>query len=431
MSWMDRDDFYRRKPRMDGDEHFKVGRRSRGSASSGNWRTIALLLSVCLCVVSVVVIVANVTSGGTSDPGADKELVSVFADDIREEEEEQEQQTRTAEDEKLASSDGMSVLDLNNQLIEITDRIQPAIVSILNYQTEEMEPEEVLQGSGIIIKKEDGDAFIVTNHHVVEAGAVLEVVLSDGEVRDAELVGSDWLTDLAVIRIDGSGIGQVAEFGNSNKLRKGEMAVAIGNPLGLNFSQSISFGVISDARLTMPIELDGTRWEMDVIQTDAAINHGNSGGALLNLRGEVVGINSMKIADLGVEGIGFAIPINDAKPIIESLMDLGIVERPFIGIAFTEVSAYVEQEEVELDVPAEAENGLIVLQVEADGPAEAAGIEKGDIIVALDENEINTQSQLRRYLYEEKAIGDELTVTFYRDGESSTVELELGMIVFD
>ncbi|CAM3648068.1 S1C family serine protease [Marinicrinis lubricantis] len=319
----------------------------------------------------------------------------------------------------IAETAPQDLLSLNNQFIDIADRVQPAIVTVLSYLTDRAD--EYSLGSGIIIEKSEGKALLVTNQHVVEDGIEFEVVLQDGEVRSAELVGSDWMTDLAILEIDGEGIDRVAELGDSDELRKGEMAIVMGNPLGLNFSQSISVGVISSTHLTVPVVLGGQQWEMDVIQTDAAINQGNSGGALLNLQGEVVGINNMKIAEFGVEGLGFAIPINDAKPIIEQLIENGEVQRPLIGITSIEL-AYTEEPDA-YDLPEDVDYGLVVVDVS--GPAKEAGLTVDDVVVALDGVTVYTQIDLRRYLYKNKEIGDTLLIEYYRDGELYETDLTL------
>lgn len=211
-------------------------------------------------------------------------------------------------------------------------------------------------------------------------------------------------------------------------MRKAETAIAIGNPLGLGFAQSITVGVISSPSRTIPVSLSGTGydWEMEVIQTDAAINHGNSGGALVNLQGEVIGINSMKVADLGVEGMGFAIPVHAAKPVLESLLEYGKVKRPYMGVYTEDLRYYVmsgEADPVQLNRPEYLEEGIVVLDTV--GPARKAGLRAMDIIVALDDRDTPSMLELRKYLYGEKQIGDELKVEFYRDGKMETVTLVL------
>ncbi|WP_310944291.1 S1C family serine protease [Paenibacillus doosanensis] len=200
------------------------------------------------------------------------------------------------------------------------EKVGPTVISIIA-SNKDSDKEAVRGavglGSGIMFQKSGSAIRIVTNNHVVEGFSQLEVVTATGEHKKAELIGRDQMTDLAVLEIDGSGIKQIAEFGDSDALKPGEAAIAVGNPLGLGFAPTITKGIISWPKRTIPVSLSQQGdydWEMDVIQTDAAINQGNSGGALVSLDGKVVGINTLKVADMGVEGLGFAIPINSAKP---------------------------------------------------------------------------------------------------------------------
>ncbi|MGO4268865.1 S1C family serine protease, partial [Paenibacillus sp. TAF58] len=215
----------------------------------------------------------------------------------------------------------------------------------------------------------------------------------------------------------GIGSGVLAEFGDSESLRAGEMAIAVGNPLGLGFSPTVTQGIISSPKRTIPVSLsrEGTDydWEMDVIQTDAAINQGNSGGPLVNIEGKVIGINSMKIADTGVEGLGFAIPINSVKPIIESLIKDHKVKRPLMGVSTQELQAFKGTDVLKL--PADVKTGVIVFDVS--GPAKEAGLKAQDVIVQLDDRKIDSTISLRKYLYNEKKIGDKVNVVYYRSGK--------------
>lgn len=393
MKWLERDHFY--------DTHDRGWRRSnrrgrQNQAIAFHWKWIVLLM---LLVIVVGVLFSHSKRAEQDMLEADEASPAV-----------------------AQPQDAPQTLNgLSEQIIRITSEVQPTMVTIINSFDPGLFSEEYVLGSGIIMKRDEGYAYVVTNQHVVDQGVRYEVVLSNGESREAEMVGEDWMTDLAVLRIDDDAIDEVATFGDSDQLQKGEMAIVIGNPLGINFSQSISFGVISEPRLTIPVDLQGQSFEMDVIHTDATINEGNSGGALLNLRGEVVGINSMKIADFGVEGIGFAIPINDAKPIIDSLIEEGIVRRPFIGMTSVELAYYEDVDSLEL--PDDVEDGLVVVDVE--GPAERAGLQAGDVVVALDEHPVFTQGNLRSYLYKEKQIGERLVIHFYRAGKKQRIELEL------
>lgn len=316
-----------------------------------------------------------------------------------------------------------------DRVVHIVETLKPAIVSIISsHEGEEGMDPEVSLGSGIVYEIDGKRGKIVTNHHVIEDASSIEVVLSDGERMEAKLIGGDVLTDLAVLEVDGRKLPSVAEFGDSSKLREGESVVAIGHPFGLGYSPSFTSGIISSLNRVIPISLamDGNiDWEMELLQTDAAINHGNSGGALVGMDGKVIGVNSMKVAQPGVEGLGFAIPSNFAIPIIEELEQYGKVRRPYMGVATVDLALYRGdgEEGNSLKVPEEVEDGIIVL--EAYGPAKDAGLTTNDVIVALDDEPIGSTLDLRKFLYDHKKIGDTVKVDYYRDGKKYDVTVRL------
>ena len=278
--------------------------------------------------------------------------------------------------------------------------------------------QQVSEGSGIIYSP---DGYIVTNYHVVGNYATsescqIEVFLTDGRSATAEYMGGDSQNDLAVIKIDLDSL-PVAQLGSSDNLHIGEFAMAIGNPLGMDLAGSVTVGVISGIERKVEAENIAD----SLIQTDAAINPGNSGGALVNGLGEVIGINTLKIASQGVEGIGFAIPIDYARPIIDSIISYGYVKgRPFIGITYTEVN---ERTADYYDVP----RGILITSVVSGSAAAKAGLQENDIIVAIDDTEIIDMSAIKNVLKQHQA-GDEVTVTFYRFDERQTRSTKL---IFD
>ncbi|PAV28461.1 serine protease [Virgibacillus profundi] len=326
-------------------------------------------------------------------------------------------------------------VDVSTQITEIVEQITPAVVGVTNIQRQtdfwqQQDGSEAGTGSGVIYKNEDGTAFVVTNHHVIEGADTLEVVLSNDTHIEAELIGSDLFSDLAVLRMDGSNVQKVIEIGSSGNIKVGEPAIAIGNPLGLMFSSSVTQGVISGTERTIPQDFnqDGRAdWQAEVIQTDAAINPGNSGGALINMYGQLVGINSMKINQTAVEGIGFAIPIDSALPIIQELETTGEVTRPFIGVEIYSLDEVPQTEwENTLNLPNDIEGGVYVWSVEPLSPADRSGLQRFDVITRLDGEPIMNMIDLRKILYYEKEVGDEVVVTYYRDGELLETKLQLG-----
>lgn len=323
-------------------------------------------------------------------------------------------------------------VNVTTDVTEAVQKAEDAVVGISNIRSQsfwEQTGQEAGTGSGVIYKKANGKAYIATNYHVIQDADQLEVTLSDGTKLPAQLRGGDIWTDLAVLEVEAAEIEAVAEFGNSDELRTGEPVLAIGNPLGLAFSGSVTQGIISGLERTIPVDVnqDGMEdWQAEVIQTDAAINPGNSGGALVNIAGQLIGINSMKIAQEAVEGIGLAIPINAAQPIIEDLEEFGEVKRPAMGVSLenvNEITAYHQQETLKL--PEEVKDGVMVRQVVPNSPAAQAGLQELDVIVELDGERISDIIQLRKHLYNEKEVGDQMEVTIYRNGEQQTVQMKL------
>lgn len=335
------------------------------------------------------------------------------------------------------STISQTATEVTTDVTNAVEKVSSAVVGITNIQNvapnfwnqSTGEAQAVGSGSGVVYKKEGNFAFIVTNHHVVDGAEQIEVTLDDGEKVKAELIGSDIWTDLAILSIPSEGIDTVANFGDSDVLKQGETVIAIGNPLGLDFYGSVTTGVISGKDRSVPVDLneDGAEdWSTEVLQTDAAINSGNSGGALVNIAGELIGINSMKIAQSSVEGLGFAIPINSAIPIIEQLEKHGEVERPTMGISLvdlTEVPAYYQQQTLKL--PEEVTNGVVISQVVRGSAADKAGLQQYDVIVEMDGEKIENAIELRKHLYNEKSIGDTLKIKVYRNGKIVEANLEL------
>ncbi|RTR25566.1 PDZ domain-containing protein [Robertmurraya yapensis] len=324
-------------------------------------------------------------------------------------------------------------VNVETDITKAVDKAADAVVGISNIQGtgfwEGSNGQEAGTGSGVIYKKEGGKAYVVTNHHVVEGASSLEISMTDGTKIPATLRGSDVWTDLAVLEVDGSKIKTIAEFGDSDALRTGEPVIAIGNPLGAIFSGSVTQGIISGLERAIPVDIDQNGvvdWQAEVLQTDAAINPGNSGGALINIAGQVIGINSMKIAESAVEGIGLAIPINSAIPIIEDLEKLGKVNRPYMGIelqSVNEIPSYYQKEALKL--PEDVTNGVAVMRVEPNSPASQAGLKELDVIVELDGEKINDTIELRKHLYTKKNVGESLQVKFYREGKLQETTMKL------
>lgn len=320
-----------------------------------------------------------------------------------------------------ASGDG-TVSAMSDQ--DIAAKLTPSVVCIQNYQvtqnygfmqtdTSDSSVSPASEGSGIIMSE---DGYIITNAHVVEGATSLKVMTSDGETYEAQLIGSDTVTDLAVVKIDATGL-TAAEFGSSEDLRVADKVMAIGNPGGHELSSSVTIGYVS--ALNRAIANNTTGYTMEYIQTDAAINPGNSGGALINEYGQVVGINSAKISATGYEGLGFAIPIDTAQPIISDLIQYGYVkDRAVLGISGQFIDSMTGRF---YGLP----QGEYVAQLNS-SEAQASGLQVGDVITAIDGQQLDSESTLRSAILSKKP-GDTVTLQVYRSStqQSATVELKL------
>lgn len=319
--------------------------------------------------------------------------------------------------------------------IVAVEKAKPAVVSVINLQSQtnlfgnESSLAEAGTGSGVIYKTDDKYAYVITNNHVIDKATEVQVNTSEGDSVEAEILGTDIWTDLAVLRMPKGNITDVIEFGDSDKLLVGEEAIAIGSPLGDMFSGSVSRGIVSALDRRVPVDIDGNGtddWEAAVLQTDAAINPGNSGGALVNSKGELIGINSMKIGLENVEGIGFAIPSNDVKAIVSELETGGEVDRPFIGVGLLDLYLISTSDQRNyLKLPSNVKQGVVLSSIEPGSPAEYAGLEELAVVTKLDDTEVNNAMEFRQYLYGNKKAGDTITVTYYLDGRQYETDVQL------
>lgn len=340
--------------------------------------------------------------------------------------------------------------DKDNQQITVNaiSKAKDAVVSIVNYQSnssnnlesilggnsrrsgsDSSELKPASSGSGVIYKKSGNTAYVVTNNHVVNGAKKLSVILSDGTNVNAEVVGTDVWTDLAVLKISGDNVTTTMDFADSDKIAVGETAFAIGSPLDVNLSNTVTKGIVSAVNRQIPMDVDGdgkNDWNQTVIQTDAAINPGNSGGALINNEGKLIGINESKIAkatsNVSAEGIGFGIPSNEVKLITEQLEQSGKVIRPALGVQLVSVNT-VDSDTLKSQLNFEGKQGVVVRFVENGTPAAQAGIEKYDIITKLNGEDVKDVAAVRKYLFEKTKIGDTVKVTYYRNGKENTTSV--------
>ncbi|WP_210125546.1 MULTISPECIES: S1C family serine protease [unclassified Staphylococcus] len=315
--------------------------------------------------------------------------------------------------------------DSVNQMI---NDVSPAIVGVINMQKAQNlddllkgksnKSQEAGVGSGVIYQKNNGSAYIVTNNHVIDGASEIKVQLHNSKQVDAKLIGKDALTDMAVLKINDSKGTKAIDFANSSKVKTGNSVFAMGNPLGLEFANSVTSGIISASERTIDTQTSAGSNKVNVLQTDAAINPGNSGGALVDINGNLVGINSMKIASEQVEGIGFAIPSNEVKVTIKELVENGKIERPSIGIGLLNVSEIPEQYKDQLKTS--RKDGVYIAKVEGNN-----GLKEGDIITQIDDKKVKEDTDVRSYLYANKKPGDTVNLTVERNGKEQNIKVTL------
>ena len=330
-----------------------------------------------------------------------------------------------------------------NSTTQAVNKVKDAVVSIITYSSSSSRQSSVFngdetnsdsdnqqiasEGSGVIYKKDDKDAYLVTNTHVINGASKVDIRLADGTKVPGEIVGSDTFSDIAVVKISSEKVTTVAEFGDSSQLSVGETAIAIGSPLGSEYANTVTQGIISSLNRNVSLKSeDGQAISTKAIQTDTAINPGNSGGPLVNIQGQVIGITSSKIASNGgtsVEGLGFAIPSNDAQNIIKQLESNGKVTRPALGIQMVNLSNVGASDLRKLNIPSSLTSGVVVRSVQNNMPANGH-LQKYDVITKVDDKEIASSTDLQHALYNH-AIGDTIKVTYYRNGKEETTSIKL------
>ena len=329
-----------------------------------------------------------------------------------------------------------------NSTTQAVNKVKDAVVSIITYSSNSRQSsvfnadeansdsdnqQIASEGSGVIYKKNDKDAYLVTNTHVINGASKVDIRLADGTKVPGEIVGSDTFSDIAVVKISSEKVTTVAEFGDSSQLSVGETAIAIGSPLGSEYANTVTQGIISSLNRNVSLKSeDGQAISTKAIQTDTAINPGNSGGPLVNIQGQVIGITSSKIASNGgtsVEGLGFAIPSNDAQNIIKQLESNGKVTRPALGIQMVNLSNVGASDLRKLNIPSGLTSGVVVRSVQNNMPANGH-LQKYDVITKVDDKEITSSTDLQHALYNH-AIGDTIKVTYYRNGKEETTSIKL------
>ena len=322
-------------------------------------------------------------------------------------------------DGNIANPSQTSSIQINDETTEVVKKVSDSVVTVALFRGDNI----VGNGSGSIISYENGKVQIITNNHVIdhEANLDIRIIFANKETVKAKVIGQDAIADLALLEADVDFKVTPIEIGDSDKLQAGESVIAIGSPLDIEFTGTVTRGIISGLNRT--IEVDN-KYAMQVLQTDTTINPGNSGGPLINMAGQMIGINTSKISQVGFEGMGFAIPSNEAVAIIDQLKKNGKVERPTLGISFQSVSAIPEYARSNFNIPSSIKEGLYVIEVTNGSVAAKAGIKAEDIIYSFDGKEITSTSMFTTNLYS-KTAGDKIELGIYRNGKKITVTVTL------
>lgn len=329
----------------------------------------------------------------------------------------------------LTSGNSGSYTISENSIAGAVDKVYDATVVV---QTSK-DGAVVSTGTGFVYKVDGSTAYVMTNNHVVSGGDSAKVVFSDGTSADTKILGGDTYADIAVLTVSSASIKQVAIIGNTENLKLGDTTFAVGAPLGDTYSGTVTKGIVSGKDRLVEVSFSGTTsdYYMKVIQTDAALNPGNSGGPLCNINGEVIGVNSLKLtqeqtstSSYSVEGMGFAIPIEDALYYAESIEEGGAVKRPYIGISMLDITNSYYLWQAGITVPKGVDKGVAIIEIVSSSPAAKSGLQKGDIITKLNNEEISSVAKLRYELYKH-GPNDKIDITYNRSGKEYTTQVTL------
>lgn len=307
-----------------------------------------------------------------------------------------------------------------NTIKSSIDKIYDAVVLVETYTNDN----QVSSGTGFIYKKNEETSYLITNHHVIEKGNKYKITLTNKEEIDAVLLGSDAYSDIAVLSIPSTSVTQVATLGESSKSVIGDTVFAVGSPLGKEYMGTVTKGILSGKERTVTVTSQNNSIMLEVLQTDAAINPGNSGGPLVNINGEVIGVNSMKLVENEIEGMGFSIPIELVTSLLEKLEKGEKIIRPLIGVEMTEVANAYYLYRQGILVPEEINKGVVVINVTKDYPAEKSGLTKGDIILSINDIEVNDSAHFKHLLYKYD-IGSTIKIKYYRNNKILETSIKL------
>lgn len=329
-----------------------------------------------------------------------------------------------------SASGGNTIITHNGVVLEENDTISVGVEAVYDsvVVVEGITNNQLAStGTGFIYKENNNDFYIMTNHHVISGVESVKVILSDGEVVDAKILGSEVYSDIAVLSISSDKVKGVAVMGDSSKLSVGDTLFTVGAPSGVNYAGTVTKGVLSGKDRLVAVNLSNTNtsdYYMKVLQTDAAINPGNSGGPICNINGEVVGITNLKLVDSSVEGIGFAIPVEDALFYAASLEKGQAVVRPYIGIGMLEISDTLNLYRSGIMLSEDIDVGVVVTEVASNSPASAAKLQKGDVIISLGGETIESVAEFRYELYKHE-VGEEVEIEYIRNNKVKKTSVKL------
>lgn len=308
-------------------------------------------------------------------------------------------------------------------IADAVEKLYDAAVVVGSYKNGQLSS----TGTGFVYDSDEKYAYILTNSHVVNGATSVKVKFTNDEVVDVELIGDDSYTDIAVLKINKDKIIKVAEIGDNTTMRVGDTVFAIGAPLNDEYSWTVTRGILSGKDRIVTVNANNsstTDWVMNVLQTDAAINSGNSGGPLANSNGEVIGITNMKLVSDGVEGMGFAIPIKDAIEYAKEIREKGKIVRPYLGISMIDSNETYALYKYNIRIDSTL-TGAVIVETESKSPANLAGLEKGDVITKIGNYEVTSVAKLKYYLYK-YSPGEKIEITYVRNGKTKNTEIELG-----
>ena len=312
---------------------------------------------------------------------------------------------------------------VENSISSSVDNVYGATVVVMSYKSDKL----ISTGSGFVYKKDDKNAYIMTNYHVIDGADAVKVEFNDGNTLiDAKILGGEVYSDIAVLTIDSNKANSVVEIGKSDEVKLADTVFTVGSPMGKEYKGTVTKGILSGKDRLVEVNLTGgaSDYYMKVLQIDAAVNPGNSGGPLCDVSGNVIGIISLKIVQNEVEGMGFAIPIDDALKYASLIEEGGEISRPYLGIGMLDLSEEYYLWQNRITIPDGVDEGVAVISVEKNTPAEKAGLKKGDIIVKINDQDVGSLAEFRYELYKHE-VGEKVKLSFYRDGKVKTTTVTL------